>query len=406
MRSSLAKSKKARTKNISKRAQKIEISSIKEMSMLADIVKERGGPRIISFGQGIPYFDTPDHIKQGIIESLKQPDTKAYTLMPGINELRDLIGKDLKTSKGIKNIQPRKQIMITIGCQEAIACALSAVIDEGDEVILFTPGFPSHIAQVIHFGGKPKFAGLDEKNDWAIDFTKLEKMVTKKTKTILLSNPSNPTGKVLTVKEAKALASFAKKHDLIMISDETYDFLTYDNTPYFSLASLPGLKDRIILCGSFSKKYALTGYRVGYAFAEEGIISQMMKIHDALAICAPAISQKAAIAALKGTQTPVADFVRGLAENREKMCARLDRLNNIFSYQKPMGAYYIFVKYNLPKYDSRRLAIKILNEAHLAVIPGEAFGPTGEGHLRFSFGCTPQDIDEGFDRLEKWSKGL
>jgi len=406
MKSSPIKNKKVRTKNISRRVQKIEISSIKEMSMLADIIKEKGGSRIISFGQGIPYFDTPDHIKQGIIDSLKQPDTKAYTLMPGINELRDLVGKDLENSRGIKNIQARKQVMITIGCQEAIACALSAVIDEDDEVILFTPGFPSHIAQAIHFGGKPKFVAMDENNNWAIDFAKLEKAATKKTKAILLSNPSNPTGKVLTVKEAKTLAVFAKKHDLIVISDETYDFLTYDNTPYFSLASLPGLKDRVILCGSFSKKYALTGYRVGYAFAEEGIISQMMKVHDALAICAPAISQKAAISALKGPQTSVADFVQRLADNRERMCGRLDRLSSIFSYQKPMGAYYILVKYDLPEYDSRQLAIKMLEETHLVVIPGEAFGPTGEGHLRFSFGCTPQDIDEGFDRLEKWPQSL
>jgi aminotransferase len=406
MKSPSIKIKKIRTKNISKRARNIEISSIKEMSMLADIIKEKGGSRVISFGQGIPYFDTPDHIKQGIIDSLKQPDTKAYTLMPGINELRDLVGKDLENSRGIKKIQPRKQIMITVGCQEAIACALSAVIDEGDEVILFTPGFPSHIAQAIHFGGKPKFVSLDEANDWAIDFSKLEKATTKKTKAILLSNPSNPTGKVLTVKEAKTLAAFAKKHDLIVISDETYDFLTYNGTPYFSLASLHGLEDRIILCGSFSKKYSITGYRVGYAFAEEGIISQMMKVHDALAICAPTISQKAVITALKGPQRSVADLVQGLTDNRERMCARLDRLDNIFSYKKPMGAYYILVKYDLPGYDSRQLAEKILDETHLVVIPGEAFGPAGEGHLRFSFGCTPQDIDEGFDRLEKWSQSL
>ena len=205
------------------------------------------------------------------------------------------------------------------------------------------------------------------------------------------------------------MATFAKKHDLIVISDETYDFLTYDGVPYFSISSLPAIRDRVIVCGSFSKKYALTGYRIGFAFAEEGIMAHMLKVHDALAICAPAISQKAAITAMSNVaeqRKSVAWFIKGLAENRAKMCARLDRLGNIFSYQKPMGAYYILVKYNFPKLNSYEMAVKILNDTHVVVIPGIAFGSNGEKHLRFSFGGTPEDIDEGFDRLEKWSKSL
>jgi aminotransferase len=182
--------------------------------------------------------------------------------------------------------------------------------------------------------------------------------------------------------------------------------LTYDGIKHFSLASLPKIRDRVILCGSFSKKYAMTGYRVGFAFAESGILDHMLKVHDALMICAPAISQKAAIAALKAKQNNVAEFVAKLSKNRDLMCQELDKLSDFFEYQKPLGAYYIMVKYKKIKMDSFNLALKILREARLIVIPGAAFGPSGEGHLRFSFACSPQEIKQGFKRLRKWLKNL
>lgn len=391
---------KFRTKNISKRTQKVVMSPIKEMSMIADELQRTTEERIISFGQGIPHFDTPDYIKKGIIEALKERDTRAYTLEPGITELREMVGRQIEASRQVK-VNAKTEVMISVGCQEAVVCALAAVIDEGDEVLLFSPGFPSHIEQTIQLGGAPKFVPLNEERNWEIDFKLLEKKTTKKTKAILFANPSNPCGKVLTKEEARNLAIFARRHDLIVISDETYDFLTYDGTKFFSPVSIPGIRDRIILCGSFSKKYSLTGYRIGYAFAESGIMDHMLKVHDALAICAPAISQKAVMAAMKSDDS-VSAFTAGLAGNREKMFKRLDRMSGLFSYQKPMGAYYILAKYNFPGLDSFEMALKILNEAHVIVIPGAAFGPTGEGHVRFSFGCSPEDIEEGFDRLEKW----
>jgi len=397
---------KFRTKNISKRIQKIVISPIKEMSILADEFEEKTGAKIISFGQGIPYFDTPAYIKKGIIKSVKEKDTSKYTLGPGITELRKLVAKHLAISKKISNIQPKKEIMISTGCQEAMACALSATIDEGDEVLLFSPGYASHIEQTIQFGGTPKFVPLIEKEGWRLNIKKLESKITKKTKVVLFSNPSNPTGAVLSRKEVEGLAKIAQLRDLIIITDETYDFLLYDGIKHFSPASIPSIRDRIILCSSFSKKYALTGYRVGYAFASQGIMDHMLKTHDALTICAPAISQKAVIVALRHPQNSVTEFVRKLLKNRELMCQKLEQLKDLFEYQKPKGSYYILVKYKIPKINSFDLALKILYQAQVITIPGAAFGPTGEGHLRFSFACSPEEIEEGFKRLKKWSEKI
>jgi len=395
---------KFRTKNISKRVQKIVISPIKEMSILADHFCEETGANVISFGQGIPYFDTPEFIKEGIRKSLEDISTAKYTLEPGITELRELIARDLEKRKNIKSIQAKKEIMASSGCQEAVACALASTVDEGDEVILFTPGFASHIEQTIQFGGVPKFVKLKEESEWSINFEELEESVSQKTKVILFSNPSNPTGSVFTEKEIRDLADFAKKRNLIIISDETYDFLTYENIKHFSPASIPEIRDRVILCGSFSKKYAMTGYRIGFAFADSGIIDHMLKVHDALAICAPAISQKAAIAALRGDQGSVAEFANQLTQNREIMCKEMDNLKDYFEYQKPQGAYYILAKYKFSALNSFDLALKVLHEAHVITIPGGAFGPAGEGHLRFSFAGSPEKIVEGFKRLKSWLK--
>jgi len=397
---------KFRTKNISKRVQKIVISPIKEMSILADELEEKIGPgKIISFGQGIPYLDTPFYIKRIIKKSLDEVNTAQYTLEPGINKLRNLIANDLEKTKKIKNIKPKKEIMVAVGCQEAMACALASTIDPGDEVILISPVYASEMEQIIQFGGVPKLVSLIEENGWHLNIKSFEKRITKKTKVILLCNPSNPTGAVFGEKEIRGLAKIAKRYNLILITDETYDFLLYDGVKYFSPAAIKDIRDRVILCGSFSKKYRMTGYRIGYAFADSGIIDHMLKVHDALAICAPTISQKAIIGALKDrrkSRKSVEEIIRKMDSNRKLMCKELDKMKNVFKYQKPLGAYYILAKVKKPKTDSFKMAVKILNEAHVIVIPGAAFGPTGEGYLRFSFAGEPKNIKEGFKRLRKW----
>ena len=399
--------KKFRTKNISKRVQKIVISPIKEMSILADQIEEKiGQNKIISFGQGIPHLDTPDYIKQGIKKSLDKKTTAFYTLEPGITELRELVANFLKKEKKITNIKAKKEIMISTGAQEGLACALATIIDPGDEVLVISPAFASHIEQIIQFNGIPKFVFLDEKKNWALNIKKCEKKISKKTKAIILSHPSNPTGKVFSKKEIIELSKFVKKHNLILITDETYDFLIYDNIKHISPASIPNIRNQIILCGSFSKKYRVTGYRIGYTFADEGIIDHMLKVHDALTICAPAISQKAIITALKNkdqSAKTIKELTKKMSFNRNLMCSELDNLSDIFEYQPPMGAYYILVKIKIPKVDSFKLSLKILKQAHIITIPGAAFGPSGEGHLRFSFAGEAKNIKKGFQRLKKWA---
>ncbi|MEK7542379.1 MAG: aminotransferase class I/II-fold pyridoxal phosphate-dependent enzyme [Patescibacteria group bacterium] len=394
--------RKFRTKNISRRVQKIVMSPIKEMSILADEFHEEIGADIVSFGQGIPYFDTPEYIKDGIRAALQERDTSRYTLEPGITELRELIAKDLMSRKGIANIDFRREIMVSMGCQEAVMCALVTVVDEGDEVLLLSPSFASYSEQILQLGGVPVFVPLDEERGWRLNVEALREKLSTRTKAILFSHPSNPTGTVFSREELRQLAEIVKERDLILITDETYDFLVYEGKTHVSPTSFSDIRDRVILCGSFSKKYALTGYRVGYVFAEQGIMNHMLKVHDALAICAPTISQKAAITALRGGQESVEEFAKKLGENRQLMCEKLDELSDFLEYQKPEGAYYILAKYQKPQMPSAVLAVKILNEARVVVIPGIAFGPYGEGHLRFSFACSPEEIVEGFRRLNDW----
>jgi len=399
-----AAGKTFRKKNISKRVQQIVISPIKEMSILADEFRRKTRGDIISFGQGIPYLDTPPYIKRALRKALGEKDTARYTLEPGIPELRVSIAKNLEKTKRIATVDPFKEIMVSTGCQEAIACALATVIDPGDEVLLPSPAFASYSEQILQFGGVPVFVPLNEKAGWAFDADACKKRITKKTKVILFSHPSNPTGTLFDHSALEAIARITRMHDLIVISDETYDFLTYEGGEHISIASFETMRDRVILCGSFSKKYALTGYRVGYAFASEGILDHMLKVHDALTICAPAISQKAAIAGLSGPQDSVKEFIKKFTFNRKLVCEELDAMSTAFSYHPPMGAYYVFPKVKNLRISSFNLALKLLYEARIIVIPGAAFGPNGEGHLRLSFCCRPAEIREGFRRLAQWFK--
>lgn len=401
-----ASGRKVRTDNISKRVQSIVISPIKEMSILADEFQEETGADVVSFGQGIPYLDTPQHIKGAVRDALEKRSTARYTLEPGMTELRELVGAFLKREKGIANVEPKREVMIASGCQEAMACALATVIDPGDEVVILSPAFPSHIEQTIQFGGVPVFVKLSEADGWKLDADLLKRSVTEKAKAILFSHPSNPTGSVLSKEDLRAIADLAKEKDLVIITDETYDFLTYEGREHVSPASFEDIRDRVILCGSFSKKYSLTGYRVGYAFADSGIIDHMLKVHDALAICAPAISQEAAIAALKGPEDSVRILTERMSSNRARMMELLDGMPDSFSYVPPSGAYYILAAYRfLTDLDSFAFSLRMLREARVISIPGDAFGPGGEGRVRFSFACSPEEIEEGFSRLRAWIGG-
>lgn len=388
-----------RQNGISQRAKNIVMSPIKEMMVLA-AEKEN----TISLAQGIPSKDIPQHVKDATCEAIQGAVAGKYSILYGIKELRQLLADKINKEKGL-NLDPNKEICITTGAMEALAATALTIIDPEDEVILLAPVYSPMIEHVRLCGATPVFVDLAEEKGWGLDFEKLESAITSKTKAIIFSNPMNPTGTILNEKELRKIAELVVKKNIFIISDETYNFLVFDNLPYFSLLSIPELKSNLISIGSFSKNYAMTGYRCGYVIAEDGIINQLAKVHDGLVVCAPTISQLAAIAALKGSQDCVAEMCSEMQEKRDLMCARLDKLSNIFSYVKPQGAYYILAK--ILKADvsnSFDFAVEILDNTGVVTVPGGAFGPIGKQYLRLSFGGTKDNINEAFDRLEKYFK--
>ena len=230
--------------------------------------------------------------------------------------------------------------------------------------------------------------------------------MTKKTKALVLCNPANPTGRLYTDDQVRFLAGLADKYDLSLISDDTYEHLVYDGPPPLAPASLEGLRERVITVGSFSKKYAMTGWRVGFVAAPAKIMAELMKVHDSAAICAPTPSQVAALAALNGPQDVVTQMKAELAKRRDLICQRLARVSDYFSYVKPQGAYYLMARYTFTDDLSYDLAVRLIHEARVITIPGSSFGRSGEGHLRLSYGGDPEEINDAFDRLEMWLEGV
>jgi aminotransferase len=392
----VAAGKTYRTEGISRRVRDITISAIKEMPLLASRL---GG--CVSLGQGIPSFPTPPHIVDAVCAALRdKPETGKYTLGPGMPALREALARCLTVEKGVA-VDPEGEIGVTVGAMEGLLAGGLTVVERGAEVILPSPNYASHIEQVLLAEGIPVFVPLREV-DWQLDLEALGRAITSRTRAIILCNPHNPTGAHFPEADLRAIAALAVEHDLIVISDEAYDFLTYDGRPHFSLMSLPELHDRIIATFSFSKKYAMTGWRVGYVYASEGLLDQMMKIHDAQAICAPTVSQYAALAALEGPQECVAQIRQALQARRDLTCERLDNLAEFFSYVRPRGAYYLMARFHTAKVDSMTFALRLLREARVITIPGAAFGPTGEQHIRLSFGGTEAEIHEACDRMERW----
>ncbi len=398
----MAKAEFDAQKLLAKRVLRIGGSAIRKMMTTGH--KVQGA---ISLAQGIPDTKTPLYIREGITELLKENDKIGkYSLGPGLPELRQIVA-DMVSKKGGFTVDPDKHVCITAGAIEALAITISSIVEEGDEVILFDPGYPSYIPQVMFAGGTPVLVPLQANNEWKIDVEKLRTAVTPKTKALIVCNPSNPTGMVMGKEELDAIAALAAEHDFFVIADLTYEFLVYDNGTIPSLITYPEIRDRLIVCYSFSKEFSMTGWRLGYLYAPEKVIEQALKVHDEFLLCAPTPSQYAALVAL--TKKPQRDPEGAHAEmtaKRDLICERLNRLSDLFSYTKPRGAYYILARYKKPGIDSWEFAMRMLNEAKVIVIPGIACGSQGEGHVRFSYGASKEKLNEAFDRIEKWSKTL
>ncbi|MBU1950715.1 MAG: aminotransferase class I/II-fold pyridoxal phosphate-dependent enzyme, partial [Candidatus Eisenbacteria bacterium] len=313
---------------------------------------------------------------------------------------REIVAKLARDNRITADIS---EIIVTVGAIEGLAATIMAVVDPGDEVILPTPTYSTHIRQVVIASGKPILVPCIEEQGFALDIAAIRKSVTPRTKAILYCSPSNPTGTVFGEDQLRELAAVALEHNLAVITDEAYEYFTFDDHKHFSIASIPELKHNVISCFTFTKTYAMTGWRVGYLHADAATIKQITKAHIPFAICAPTVSQYAALAALRGPQECVATFAGHYLAARNRMCERLDDLKSVFDYQKPAGSYLMFPRILHPEgRDSMTFCKKLLQEAKVSTTPGIAFGPTGESHLRMSFCVPTETIDQAFDRMETY----
>ena len=381
---------------ISDRVSRISKSAIHEMTRLS---KELEDVAFLSWAK--PTSDTPDHIKEGAIRALREGLVGGYTENAGLLELREEIVKKLKRDNHVD--AEVSQIMVTVGAIEGLAAAVMALVDPGDEVILPSPTYSTHVRQVIIASGKPVFVPTIEEEGFVLDIQGIKGAITPRTKAIMLCTPNNPTGTVLAERQLRQLAEIALESNVMVVTDEAYEYFTYDGHEHFSIASMPEMRRSVISCYTFTKTYAMTGWRVGYLHADEEVIPQINKAHIPFAICAPVVSQYAALAALRSPQDCVDQFRSHYLSARNAMCERLDRLDSVFTYDKPHGSYLMFPKILLEEgKDSTAFCKRLLKEGGVSTTPGIAFGPTGQGHLRMSFCVPEEEIHKAFDRMESY----
>jgi aminotransferase len=292
------------SEKVSQRVRGMAVSAIKEMSMLALEI-----PDTVNLAWGLPSFETPLPIRKRIAEELLSNATIGkYAPPPGLPELKRKIAERLKEQKGVE-VDPQKQIIITAGGMQALMMAWMTVLEPGDEVLIASPGFSSHYEQVYLAGGVPVAVPLQEEQGWRLDIEAYRRAVTGKTKALVLVNPSNPTGSVISEAELRGIAELALEHGLFVITDDPYEVYVYDHPELFHMLKIPQLGKQVIACASFSKEFAMTGWRVGWILAEEGITNQMLKVQDSFVICAPTISQVASLIALEESYEPTLQMV-------------------------------------------------------------------------------------------------
>ena len=379
---------------ISNRVSQMPKSAIHEMTRLS---KEVDDVAFLSWAK--PTSGTPEHIKKAAIKAIEEGKTGGYSEPAGIYELREEIAKKLRKINHIE--ASPEEIIVTVGAIEGLAAAVMAVIDPGDEVIIPVPGYSTHISQVLMASGKPVCVPTIEQKGFSLDIERINDAITEKTKAILFSDPNNPTGSVYSNEELESVAEVARKNNLIVITDEAYEYFTFDGYKHCSIASFPDMKERVVSSFTFTKTYAMTGWRIGYIHSSKELIPQIKKGHIPFAICAPVVSQYAALEAIKSSQSCVENFREHYKKARDLMCRRLDRLSHVFEYQTPRGSYLMFPKIKLKEgKDSLAFAKRLLKEARVSTTPGVAF--KSESHLRMSF-CVPEEIiNKAFDRMEDY----
>jgi aminotransferase len=354
---------------------------------------------VISLGIGEPDFTTPDSILEAGIHSLRAGETH-YTSNTGIFELREAVVRHLQNLYDV-SYDPASEIVITVGVSEALYLAMNAILEPGDEVIIPTPCFVAYQAEVILAGGVPIELPSRVEENFQLRPGKLEEAITSKTKAIFIGYPNNPTGAVASREVLLEVAKIAEKHDLVVISDEIYDRLVYDVT-HVCFASLPGMKERTITLGGFSKNYAMTGWRVGYACAPADMLVGLNRIHQFTIMSAPTTAQIAAIEAVKNGEEHVEAMRSEYDRRRKLIVAGLNQLG--LPTFEPKGAFYAFPSITPSGMDDDTFSMKLLDEEQVAVVPGSAFGAGGEGFVRCSYATAYEKIEEALERMERFMR--
>ena len=383
---------------LSNRVLNIRPSGIRKLFDLAQKMKG-----VISLGIGMPDFDTPTHIKEAAKKALDEGYTR-YTPNAGFADLREALSEKVQLVNGL-NYSPDEVIVSDGGCTGSILLAMLTLVNPGEEVIVSDPCFVVYEPVIRMVEAIPVFIPVDEENDFRMLPETVEKNVTSKTKLIFLNSPSNPTAGVLLREDIKGIADVARRHDLYVISDEVYEEMIYDGMKHHSIAAQEDMRNRTVTVNSFSKTYAMTGWRIGYAVADKTIINQMVKLQQSTMVHAPSISQRAALAALKGPQ----DFVKMMVETFDKRrCFFVRRLNEIEGIKctVPKGAFYTFTNIKGTGKSSEDLSQYLIQEVGVATVPGTAFGENGEGYLRLSYAKPIDQLEEACNRIEKAIKKL
>ena len=367
-------------------------------TQFVEIMKIAGERKdIISLGPGEPDFDTPKHI---IDFAKKQLDLRKthYTPIGGITEVKEAFAEKLKKENKIE-VDPEKQIIVTVGAKEAILLSLMSLMDPGDSALVPNPGYVAYIPIIDSLNGRPLSLQLKLEENWENDLDRAKKLMTDKTTLLILNSPSNPTGTVFSKKKLEEIADFARDNCLIILSDEAYEKFVYDDAKHISIGSLNGMENHIVSIYSFSKTYAMPGFRVGYAAGPEDIIKAMTRLKLGTTLSTPTISQLAAKYAVESTQKPVMGMLKEYSRRRKLMCKRLADIG--LDCGNPKGAFYMFPDIRKFGMSSVKFSKFLLEKAKVLVVPGTEFGKYGEGFIRMSYATSYQKIEEAMDRIER-----
>jgi aspartate/methionine/tyrosine aminotransferase len=358
---------------------------------------------IINLSIGEPDFTPPKHVLEAVCQAAREGKTH-YCPSNGIPELREALAQKARREYGL-TYDPNSEILITVGGTEAVFLALMGLVNPGDEVLIPNPGFVCYEPVVLLTNGIPVHVPLLEEKEFKPSVEDVTSLITEKSRVMIVNYPNNPTGAVLSYDEVAALAKIAVEHDLIVISDEVYEKIIYDDAKHYCLATFPGMKERTLVVNSFSKTYAMTGLRVGYVYGPKELVSSIWLAHQYTVACVNSLAQYAALAALEGPQDFVRDMVKELNKRRHLIYKRLNEIEG-FSCTLPKGAFYVFPSIKEFSVNSERFAEFLAKEAHVTVVPGLAFGKYGEGYVRFSYAASYQQLEEALNRIEKVVKHL